>query len=784
MTIQSALGEPLRAEIEVPEISAGEAESLSIQPASAATFRSSGVEYNPALAGLQFTVGQRPDGRTVVRVSSPRAINDPFLEILLEASWNGGKVSRSYTLLLDPPANSRPPAQAAIAPQVAVTAPPARPPLAAPAPLAPAPAPAPSIANATPPAPAPARTPTRPVSPPPSAAPRGAAPAAEVTVRPGDTAGRIAAANKPASVSLDQMLVALLQANPDAFIGNNINRVRAGAVLEMPDASQASATPPAEARRMVVAQSRDFNEFRRRLASRAPTADVGTPQRAASGSVQTEVEDRRPAATTPDRLTLSKGSVGAAAEADRVAQASQARDSAARTAELSKNLSELNRLGAAATAAAPAEPPAATPAPAPANAPAAVAATPAPEATPAAPEAAPAPAAAAPATAPKVAVTPPPAPAPEENSLLEDPRTLGLLGLVAALLLALVGYRVLKRRRAAQQDSSFLESRMQPDSFFGNSGGQHVDTNDARPSVISTTYSPSQLDAGGDVDPLAEADVYLAYGRDLQAEEILKEALRLHPQRTALHAKLADIYAKRKDVTALNALATDAQRVTKGEGEDWGRILAHGRELDPANPLYRAADSEARLVVPVVAAAAAASAAAVVTAPLPDTPPVTAPAAEPLADAKAEEVTPPSLDLDFASFPIPAPAPPAAPAVSTNDDFSLDFMLDDDAIAAPPAAPALQTPAAAPAVASNAFEFDLDGLSLDLGPSTDSAAETASKDSAPPSAEDALGTKLALAEEFNAIGDADGARHLIEEVLAESTGSLRSRAERMLAEMG
>jgi len=808
MTVQSALGEPLRAEIEVPEISASEADSLSIQPASAATFRSAGVEYNPALAGLQLSVGQRPDGRTVVRVSSARAINDPFLEILLEASWNGGKLSRSYTLLLDPPASNRPPAQAAIAPQVAApAAPPVRPPAAAPAPVAPAPIP--GIANAAPPAPAPAPAPVRaPARPPaPAAAARTAAPAAEVTVRPGDTAGRIAAANKPASVSLDQMLVALLQANPDAFIGNNVNRVRAGAVLEIPDASQASTTPPAEARRMVVAQSRDFNEFRRRLAGRAPTADVGTPQRAASGSVQTEVEDRRPAATTPDRLTLSKGSVGAAAEADRVAQASQARDSAARAAELSKNLSDLNRLGAAAAASAatPAEPPAAAPPPPPAAAPATPEATtttttaaPAAGSPPtSAPEAAPAPtpAAAAPAAAPKVAVAPPAPPVPEEDGiagLLEDSRTLGLLGLIAALLLALVGYRVLKRRRAAQQDSSFLESRMQPDSFFGNSGGQHVDTNDARPSVISTTYSPSQLDAGGDVDPLAEADVYLAYGRDLQAEEILKEALRVHPQRSALHAKLADIYAKRKDVAALNAVAADAHRVTKGEGEDWSRIQAHGRELDPANPLYRAADAgaDARLVVPVVAAAAAASAAAV-TAPLPDTPSVTAPAAEPLADdAKAEEVIPPSLDLDFSTFPIPAPAPLPASSAEAAEDFSLDFTLDDATAPLAAAAPAIapQAPAtAAPAEAGNSgFEFDLDGLSLDLGPATADAgtAAPAPQEAAGLSGDDALTTKLALAEEFNAIGDADGARHLIEEVLAESSGSLRGRAERMLAEMG
>ncbi|WP_198972181.1 type IV pilus assembly protein FimV [Xylophilus sp. ASV27] len=154
MSVQSALGEPLRAEIDVSEISASEADSLSIQPASVAAFRSAGVEYNPALAGLQLNVVQRPDGRTVVRVSSSRPINDPFLEILLEASWNGGRLSRSYTLLLDPPA--RAPTQAAIAPQIAAPASPAmQPPASAPAPVAPAaPAPVPGIADAAPPAPA------------------------------------------------------------------------------------------------------------------------------------------------------------------------------------------------------------------------------------------------------------------------------------------------------------------------------------------------------------------------------------------------------------------------------------------------------------------------------------------------------------------------------------------------------------------------------------------------------------------------------------------------------
>ena len=91
----------------------------------------------------------------------------------------------------------------------------------------------------------------------------------------GDTAGKIAAANKPANVSLDQMLVAMLHANPEAFIGGNVNRLKAGAVLEMPSAEQAGQESAGEARQTVIAQSRDFNEFRRRLAEGLPTTRVG-----------------------------------------------------------------------------------------------------------------------------------------------------------------------------------------------------------------------------------------------------------------------------------------------------------------------------------------------------------------------------------------------------------------------------------------------------------------------------------------------------------------------------
>ena len=82
-------------------------------------------------------------------------------------------------------------------------------------------------------------------------------------------------------------------------------------------------------------------------------------------------------------------------------------------------------------------------------------------------------------------------------------------------------------------------------------------------------YSPSQLDAAGDVDPVAEADVYLAYGRDAQAEEILKEAARMYPERVAVHSKLLEIYAKRGDKASMEAVASEIYALTNGAGDDW-----------------------------------------------------------------------------------------------------------------------------------------------------------------------------------------------------------------------
>lgn len=830
MTVQSNLGEPLRAQVQVSDLTPAESASLNVQGASPAAFQAAGIEYSAALAGMQVTVERRAGNQAVVRITGNRPANEPFVEVLLEASWAGGRLSRNYTVLLDPPpTGQRTPQQAPLAPQIAPA------PLPAPV-IVPTPSPAPAPVLAPRPAPAPLAPRPVPQPRPPAAVPAPAPAAGQTTVRPGDTAGRIAARTKAPNVSLDQMLVAMLQSNPDAFINGNINRIRSGAVLNVPTEAEAAATPAPEARQIVIAQSRDFNEFRRRLAAGAPSVASAAPQRQASGSVQTQVEDRRQNAAAPDRLTLSKGTANtqAVAEAERVARAKQEADSKQRLAELSRNVDELNRLGTTTgSSATPATP---APAAAPTPTPEAAAPTPAPAAL-AVPAPAPAPAPVAePAAQPKPAAPiKAPVPVPEastsflDDSPLGDPKTLGVVGLLVALVVALVSYRVVRRRRGISTDAGFVDKK-NPDSFFADTRGEHVDTQDGGPSTLATSYSPSQLDAGGEVDPIAEADVYLAYGRDLQAEDILKEALRSHPERTALHAKLAEIYAKRKDVAAFNALAGEAHRQTGGIGADWERIQALGEELDPTNSLFRGAAAAAGFgAAASISAAAVAALAAEPPAPVAPVAPVALepmfqpepePAVEetpdidldfdfdepsaPPAPAAPEEL-PPSLDLDFGAFAPGAPAAvaPPAPVPSSNDepDFGLDFNLDDD----------LDFDTPAPATHAEPLpSLDLSSFSLDLDEDEDMAPPAPTQPPPPPptvapqpafeaapaeellpeaddlpdvAPDDALATKLALAEEFNAIGDVDGARHLIEEVISEASGSVRERAERMLSSL-
>ncbi|MFM9424485.1 pilus assembly protein FimV [Variovorax sp. GrIS 2.14] len=848
LNVQSALGEPLRAEIDVTEITASEADGMKVAIASSEAFRAAGVAYNPALSDVRVSLQRRADGRYVVRLTGTRSLSDPFVDLLVEANWSAGRIVRDYTVLLDPPSSRQAAAPVVpLAPQISAAPPVQRaPPAAAPAVVPPVPrrerpaavAPAPATA-----AEAPVRTGT---------ASGGTGTGDQVTVRPGDTASKIAGAYKPADVSLDQMLVALLRANPNAFVGGNINRMKAGAVLDVSAGSQAANVPPDEAKRTVTAQSRDFGEYRRRLAENAPTARVAAADRQAAGKLQANVEDRNAAAASPDKLTISQGTAAARANEEKLARDRQAQDGKSRVAELSKNITELNKLQAATgtgattatpgTPAAPAPAAAPTPAaaalpapsPAPAAAPApAVAATPAatapatPTANPttASTTAPPTPAATTPTPAVPVAKVTPPAAAPVERGffaeLMDSPLMLGAAALIA-LLIAFILYRVLGRKRQDAGDSVFLESRMPKDSFFGASGGESVDTKNRGNSVVSSlSYSPSQLDAG-DVDPVAEADVYLAYGRDLQAEEILREALRVNPERAAIHLKLLEIHAKRRDLRAYEALATDVHKLTGGTGNDWNRVVEMGKELDPGNPLYEAGVRS----VPLADTTPQPLSDNEITLPIVKAPTPAAPAVAP-PPAFVPSVAPLDFDLDLSKPPAPKPVaapvsaslpPVSAPSLSPvampflpslNDtsrgkpaattapapfshrdvlDLENDFDTAPGALEPVTRAVGLDDEHTQPATLraglpgdSGFIEFDMSSLAgLQRAPSDTEPGRLEPLDEG---GESPHAVKLSLARELQALGDVEGARSLVEEVESESSGELKSQAKHLLAQL-
>ncbi len=765
LSVLSSLGEPLKAEIDIPNINAEEAASLKTQIAPPDMFNAIGLAYSPVMTELRMTLQKRPDGRTYLRLNSDKSVNEPFIDLILEVSWNSGRIIRDYTMLFDPPNLQPTNSLSPTPPQLPAPAKPDTPEQTVPV-LPPEPDKSTvlnEIAPVTPPA-------DSVIASKPKTAPTDQD-ARQISVAAGDTAGKIAVNNKPANVSLDQMLVALVRRNPDAFIRNNINRIKAGAILHLPPNELINATTPEQAR-VIVAQSQNFNDFRNKLASNVPAAQTVAVDRKISGHVQATVKDKKPISATPDKLTLSKAAIAGPSKEDKLAADRSASQAASRAAEIAKNISDLNKLVGSSTATATA---ASTPPLVPvvrASAPPAV-----------------------------VASRPAPAPikphSPEHglwDEVIDNPiLPLGLAGLLA--LLAVFGfYKVRQRKKTTPNDSSYLENRLNPDSFFGSSGGQNIDTSLAK--GASAGYLPSQLEEVEDVDPVAEADVYLAYGRDIQAEEILKDALRSHPDRLAIHQKLLEIHAKRRDAGAFESVAALAYVLTHGTGQDWAKICESGHALDPDNALYfpggqpvsgRVAPAPEPPEQTDLPTAFSTLGSAAVLAPTPpptgasidldldldfslDEPNMAA-SSVPVQDSH-DTVPLPDLGLNF-DTPTPAPTPEPEPAKPTQPDSgTLDFDMSDFS----PASKASERAPQVDQAPSGMLEFDLGSLSLDLG--GDEAVTTHGE--LDKSAENPLATKLALAEEFKAIGDNDGARALIEEVIAEAAGDIRAKAQSAL----
>ena len=363
LTVQSALGQPLRAEVEVTSVSPDEAESLKARIASPEAFSRVGLQYKEALSGVRMDVENR-GGRYFIKVTSSRPINDPFVDLVVELSWASGTFSREYTFLLDPPTqqNTNQANRSGNAP------------VAGAATAAAATGAAASGSNAV-------RTidpatgrlvnqergaqgrsqaasqPTEAKQQPAAQAQGGRDASSEggtVTVGQGETLGMIAARVRPASATLDQTIVAIYRTNPTAFIQNNPNLIRQGRTLTIPSEGEIAAIDSTEAGRQLRMAARDFRSYKERMAGTTPEVATGNGSSTASGAISAKVDDERGGqAGSQDRLELSRSEGGkdeqGSAVGARDAEAQVAREAAlkeanSRIAELEKNVGALKSM--------------------------------------------------------------------------------------------------------------------------------------------------------------------------------------------------------------------------------------------------------------------------------------------------------------------------------------------------------------------------------------------------------------------------------------------------------
>lgn len=261
----SALNEPFEGRIEILGANPQDFDTLTVSLAGAEHFERAGIERNPALFKLRFAIDDGPGGSDVINVTSRDAIREPFLNFLLEVNWANGRLLREYTVLLDPPLyDVRRQAQA----PAAIVPPPAAP--------APAPVPAPE---------APAVAAPRTV-----AAAGSYAPGAEVgPMVATDTLWSIASTYRPdESVTVQQMMLALLRENPEAFSDGNVNMLRRGAVLRLPDAGALRAVSPAEALDEVRRQHQLWEQYRSSVGAAPSAQPLGAPAASTGAAAQSD----------------------------------------------------------------------------------------------------------------------------------------------------------------------------------------------------------------------------------------------------------------------------------------------------------------------------------------------------------------------------------------------------------------------------------------------------------------------------------------------------------------
>ena len=914
LVVESGLDEPLNAHVRIIGATPSDIKSLSPKLASRAVFAEAGVARHHFLSKIRYSISQHKDGNYYVDFSTTGPFNEPFIQTLLEVDWAGGQLVREYTALLDPPhwVASQHPAISAPTVTAAAQAPTVI--AAAPTPTA-APAPHPEAAGAakrpaqrTVAATAVAPETKKPLLGPASRTKVMAATAPQIpvaqasavpapgrrstwanttryTVRKGDTLSGIAhRITADPNISPEQVMIALLQANPDAFFNHNVNDLISGKILKVPPRRQVLSVSRAQALKDFRLQYDAWQEYKLRLAAAskgmkvagegaqgvsrsAPSTAVAQaatkPTPAAPAQNAAAAQAAKPAAAAKNtagdallrivRSELSAESAGGQAPNSAGPQSARKEAAGERAAlsnkmttleeqidarkeqnkELSEKVGKMRKqvrntarlITVENRELALAEKKAAQPKPAVAR----------------------------PIVRRPLAPRPPirnfvPA-QPQSEGLIEgvlggivdNPLTLAMLGGVAVLGLGILAMYYVRRRRAKAE---FEESILSGGSLAAEASSV---TDSGSQAAASDTSFLSDFSQGGmgnihtdEVDPIAEAEVYLAYGRDEQAEEILKEAVVKDPQRQELKQKLLEIYLQRNDIVAFETLAEELYAQIEGKGgRVWEKVEEMGRKISPNNPMFRGGDVPGREPVaatgemetlrgvgedtgpfvplasgsvpeaqPEPAAEAAPEIGGIDFVPEPapaiaDSHPSTADTASVPAPEPADGI---SFDLDLSTM-AAADAPASdtsepqtvAPVSHANDGFGLDFTLDD----APTAGDAgdageirLDTPtlsdneptldfgATAPEAeeprADEGMAFLADAVADAPALEFESAAES---DVDGQSHWDETTTKLDLAKAYIDMGDSEGARSILDEVMAEGNESQKNQARELAAQI-
>lgn len=822
MTLKSKLNQPLAVEIELLDVGGLTASEITPSLASSQAFVDAGVDRQAFLDDLTFTPVVNPNGRSVVRVTSSKPLPDSYVRFLLQVQWPNGRLMRDYSVLLDPAKFDQPaPTTAAPAPRSA-----------APASTAPA-----------------------------------ASKAAQHTTTSRDTLWEIAAKNRNGG-SVQQTMLAIQALNPDAFVDGNINRLKTGQVLRLPDTVQSTALPQPQAIAEVSAQNAAWRQGRR--AATNPAAgkqqlDATKRTQAGNAPASTNAKDNLSLVSAEAAKKGARGKVGdSAALSDKLAMTQEQLDTTrrdneelkSRAADLQSQLDKLQKLiqlkndqlarlqaekgvpATAATAAMPAQ----------------LAGEPA--AAPVAPDtatstAAPAPTAPAPAPEPVKADAAPATTEGKFNDLLTNPVVLGVLGGAAILLVLLLLLLWARHRNARREEekhlrmaralaeepefTSNIDHDLPPDSFEGlEVPPPNVKLAAAPPPApvvapavavptVASVLAPLAVAVApvNSSDALAQAQSHIDRGHLNQAADVLQQAIKHEPKRSDLRLKLMEVYGLQNDKDGF--VTQERQLVANGENHAQVEQL---KSRFPAMAVLAAGVS--------AAVAAAALDAQYVKDLLEDKP---APAQPEAFDTDfdlslddLEEASPAEVKDDQQTFESLLKQQTEAKA-SPDDlsDFDLDLQLDAPASAqsdddflsgledqmkdVPAVEPPTLTPAAlddfdlpedfdlsladepeAPAK-PDAFASELDDVNAELDrlsqslehPSIEpsfTAQDAALGDDEPEfdflSGTDEVATKLDLAQAYIDMGDADGARDILSEVLTEGDETQRGEAKEML----